>query len=68
MCPKFVFVLIFVGFALSGSLLTNRLRSRGFRAGRVSKLHIWINSNSFCFIFTFGKIQLEEFTDIGFRI
>ena len=55
MCPKFVFVLIFIGFAFSGSLLTYRLGSRGFGAGRVSKTHIWINCNSFCFIFTVRK-------------
>ena len=29
MCPKFVFVLIFICFAFSGSLLTNRLGPRG---------------------------------------
>ena len=70
MCPKFVFVLIFIGFGFSWSLLTYRLGSRGFGAGRVSKTHIWINCNSFSFIFTFGKSKYRswKFTDPFFQI
>ena len=52
--------LITVGFAFSGSLLTYRLGSRGFGAGRVSKTDIWINCNSFCFICTFGKRKYKS--------
>ena len=59
MCPKLVFVLIFIGFAFLGLLLTNCLELCGFRVGRVSNQHIWINCNSFCFIFMFGKMQLQ---------
>ena len=48
----------------------DRMRLRGFGAGRVSKTHIWINCNSFCFIFLFGKYNYKswKFTDLGFQV